>query len=138
MKTLVYLVMAFVTTLGMAQETEGVTITIELENVQSTEGQISAALYDENTFMKAAPLQTAGTQPDTTKTVLTFKNVAPGTYAIVTLHDFNSNGRMDFEANGMPKEPYGTSNNEMSMGPPVFADAAFEVANEDLTLQIRH
>jgi len=44
---------------------------------------------------------------------------------------------MDFEANGMPKESYGMSGNAMTMGPPTFNDAKFEVSNENLEFNIR-
>ena len=44
---------------------------------------------------------------------------------------------MDFEANGMPKELYGASNNNMSMGPPRWSDAKFEVGTQPITMEIR-
>ena len=55
----------------------------------------------------------------------------------MALHDENDNNAMDFEDNGMPKESYGMSNNPMSYGPPQFATAKFEVASEDLEMNIR-
>ena len=58
-------------------------------------------------------------------------------YAISVLHDLNGNQRMDYELNGMPKEPYGMSGNDMSMGPPVFDSVKFEVGDSDLHLRIR-
>ena len=44
---------------------------------------------------------------------------------------------MDFDANGMPIESYGMSNNKMLMGPPNFEDAKFTVENKSLDLTIR-
>ena len=67
----------------------------------------------------------------------TFENVAPGTYAISILHDENNNMRMDFQDNGMPKENFGMSGDEMLMGPPTFDGAKFEVASEDMEFKIR-
>ncbi|MDX1462028.1 MAG: DUF2141 domain-containing protein, partial [Marinirhabdus sp.] len=46
-------------------------------------------------------------------------------------------GRMDFEANGMPKENYGVSNNVMNFGPPQWSDAKFEVSTAPLNMEIR-
>ena len=43
------------------------------------------------------------------------------------------NNRMDYQENGMPKESYGMSGNDMSFGPPNFEAAKFEVGEEDLT-----
>jgi uncharacterized protein (DUF2141 family) len=137
MKTLITLFVLAVTTLTFAQDSEGVTVTVIIENLNSTEGNVSAALYDEATFMRAAPLQAAEGKPTEKSITLVMKNVKPGDYGIISLHDLNGNGRMDFEANGMPKEPYASSNNVVAMGPPNFSDSKFSVGTEDISLTIR-
>jgi uncharacterized protein (DUF2141 family) len=116
--------------------TEGTTITVTVP-VSSTDGTIIAALFDETTFMKAAPLQGTESKIEDGKATLTFTNIAPGTYGITLFHDKNGNKTMDFELNGMPKEMYGVSNNIMSYGPPHWGDAKFEVTSEPITLDIR-
>jgi uncharacterized protein (DUF2141 family) len=55
----------------------------------------------------------------------------------MVLHDANDNKRMDYQANGMPMENYGTSNNALAMGPPQFSDAKFDVTDKDVDLTIR-
>jgi uncharacterized protein (DUF2141 family) len=51
-----------------------------------------------------------------------------GRYAIKAFHDVNDNGEFDFNLFGIPKEPYGFSNNVMgTMGAPKFEQAAFDV-----------
>jgi|TARA_R110002094_G_scaffold202532_1_gene173687 uncharacterized protein (DUF2141 family) len=115
---------------------EGTTITVTVP-VSSADGTIIAALYDENTFMKAAPLQGVESKIENGVATLTFTNVASGSYGITLFHDKNGNKIMDFEANGMPKEMYGVSNNIMSYGPPQWNDAKFEVASEPISMEIR-
>ena len=51
--------------------------------------------------------------------------------------DENENGTMDFNTNGMPKESYGASNNDMSFGPPVWSDSKFIVGEENQSIAIR-
>ncbi len=116
--------------------TDGTTITVTVP-VQSNDGTIIAGLFNENTFMKAAPLQGAESKIEDGKATLTFTNVAPGTYGITLFHDKNGNKNMDFEPNGMPKEMFGVSNNIMSYGPPQWSDAKFEVTSEPITMEIR-
>ena len=116
---------------------EGVTVTVILDNVLNDQGEILAALHTATTFMKGPGIQNFREVAEKGGLSFTFDNVAPGTYAVSVLHDMNANGRMDFETNGMPKEPYGMSNNEMAMGPPTFGSASFEVGNEDVELNIR-
>ena len=129
--------------LGFSQQAEepiaaeGVSLTIVLENVLSDQGDILAGLHNAATFMRGAGLDTFKTTAQKGSMRFTFENVPPGTYAVSVMQDLNANGRMDFEASGMPKEPYGMSNNEMTMGPPTFASAAFEVGTEAMELHIR-
>ena len=44
---------------------------------------------------------------------------------------------MDFEANGMPIEDYGASNNVMNFGPPKFEDAKFSIIDKNVSLEIK-
>ena len=119
-----------------AQE-ETATITVIVENVLNDNGLIMASLHSDETFMKGAGIIDLADEAKKGEVTLTFENVKPGTYAIMVLHDENENSRMDFEANGMPKESYGMSGNAMVMGPPTFNDAKFDVTTEDLEFKIR-
>ena len=56
-----------------------------------------------------------------------FRNIPKGTYAIAIFHDANSNGILDTNFIGIPKEQTGTSNNVIShFGPPSFEKAKFK------------
>ncbi|WP_438422721.1 DUF2141 domain-containing protein [Aquimarina macrocephali] len=139
MKTLALLAALLVSNfLLQAQDnTEGVTITVTVPNITSSEGEVLFGLYDENTFMKAAPIKAEKSTIVDGIAKITFSNVPEGVFAISCFHDINGNNRMDFEPSGMPKEDYGTSNNNMSYGPPLWNDAKFEVNSENLELEIR-
>lgn len=112
-------------------------ITVTINNANSDDGIMIFGLHNETTFMKSEGVQTKIEKIKDGKVSVIFKNVAPGVYGIITLHDKNSNHKMDVAINGIPKEPYGVSGNEMSFGPPQFIDAKFTVDKEDLTLEIR-
>lgn len=135
MKTLTTVIALCMTSFLFSQE-NGVTITLIFNTLVNDQGKVSASLYDEATFMKAPPLMTAIGTPENKTLTLVLEKVMPGEYGIITLHDFNENGRMDFQSNGMPAEPYGISNVSLAMGPPSFTDAKFTVENEDITLHI--
>jgi len=138
MKPIIYLFFILTTLLGApTNHTEGVMVTVTLENVLNDQGEILAALHTEETFMKGAGVANFKTPAQKGAVSFTFEGVAPGTYAISVLHDLNSNQRMDFESNGMPGEPYGMSGNDMSMGPPTFDAVKFQVGTEDIHLRIR-
>ena len=115
--------------------TVGTTITITVP-VQSTEGTILVGLYTESNFMQNPTSGAVGEIKDG-KCIVNLNNIAPGEYGITLLHDKNNNKRMDFDANGMPSERFGVSNNNMSYGPPQWKNAKFEVANTPIEMEIR-
>ncbi len=123
--------------LASAQSAEGTTIEVTIENVLTDGGSIWAVLHNADTFMKEEGLAAKRLEGKKGKVAFSFENVEPGTYAIMVMHDLNDNDRMDFEDNGMPKESYGISGNEILNGPPTFEGAKFIVADEALQLKIR-
>ena len=57
-------------------------------------------------------------------------SVEPGEYAIAVFHDENGNGKMDKHLFGIPKEPYGFSNNfRPRFSAPSFSDCEFNVGD---------
>lgn len=137
MKNLVLALGIFLVAFSAKAQEKTVTIKVTIENVMNDNGTILTSLHTNETFMKGGGMIDLAEKAKKGSLSFTFENVKPGSYAIMVLHDENDNKRMDFEASGMPKENYGMSNNEMAMGPPTFADAKFEVAEEDLELTIR-
>ena len=120
-----------------AQASEGTTITVTINNITSDKGKVIMALHTEETFMKTKGVQSLDSEVQDGKVTLVFKNVTPGKYAILAIHDLNDNKKMDFEPSGMPIESYGMSGNEMLMGPPTFEDAVFEVTDKPIEMSIR-
>jgi uncharacterized protein (DUF2141 family) len=60
-----------------------------------------------------------------------FEDIPPGTYALVVIHDENSNGKLDTNWLGVPREDYGFSNDAKGLlGGPSFSAASFPVRRE--------
>lgn len=137
MKTIgLILGLVFSSLVATAQDNKGVTITVVIENVLSDEGIIMGALHTEQTFMKGPGVVNQQVDAAKGEVTLTFENVEKGSFALMLLHDANNNQRMDFEANGMPKENYATSGGT-AFGPPSFAASKFVVADQDQEFRIR-
>jgi uncharacterized protein (DUF2141 family) len=132
--TLLVATTLFISNIITAQE--NVTITATVVNVTSNEGKVGFALYNKENFM-GTPVLGDKVEVVDGKSIVVFKNVKPGVYAITCYHDKNSNDKMDFAANGMPLEDYGASNNNMSFGPPNFGQAKFTVSDKDVSLEIK-
>lgn len=120
-----------------AQNNESNNITITINNAKSDQGTILVSLHTSETFMKGEGVKSAMGKIKEGTSEIILEDIEPGEYAIMVLHDANDNKRMDFEANGMPKESYGMSNNVMSFGPPQYSDAKFKMGNENISMTIR-
>jgi len=112
------------------------TITAKVINATSDEGKVEFALYNKTNF-RMKPLQGAESKIVNGKSVVVFEDIEAGEYAIICYHDKNNNGKMDFEAYGMPMEDYGASNNVMNFGPPKFEDAQFTIIDKNVSLEIK-
>ena len=131
------LTLALISFTTQAQDAEGATVTVVIENVLSDGGTILGGLHTAETFMKGMGVANAMEPATAGEVTLKFENVQPGTYAIMVMHDANDNKQMDMEPNGMPKESYGTSGEMNMYGPPTFDGAKIEITGEDQEFRIR-
>jgi uncharacterized protein (DUF2141 family) len=71
-----------------------------------------------------------------------FENVAPGTYAVVVLHDENDNRQCDKNRLGIPIEGYGVSNNHTHpLSAPTWQESKFAVEARkphELSISLRY
>ena len=105
-------------------------LTVEISGIQGTGGQISIGLYTSEEGFPKTEKSYKGLNIRVTdeEVVAAFQDVPAGTYAIAVFHDTNSNGKLDKNFLGIPKEGYAFSNNVFgTFGPPDFEDASFEL-----------
>lgn len=108
-------------------------LTVRVSNISPAEGDLYIAIYDHRekymepdlaVFNKVVAVE-AGTQS------IIFTDVPEGEYAITVFHDQDGNGELNLGTFGIPKEPYGFSNNARGiMGPPNFEKTKFSFTDE--------
>jgi uncharacterized protein (DUF2141 family) len=97
--------------------------------LHSNDGEVDCALFDgaggfPDDSSKAG--KTTKSKIEKGQAVCMFADVAPGDYAVSVFHDENSNGKLDRNFMGMPKEGVGASNDAAGhFGPPKYDDARF-------------
>jgi uncharacterized protein (DUF2141 family) len=102
------------------------TVEVRVTNV-AAKGKVKVAVCDRERFLKQC-LYSASAPAQPGETIVSLKDVPPGTWAVLAYQDANDNGQLDRNFIGIPSEDYGFSRNPASrFGPPGFDDAAIEV-----------
>ena len=114
-------------------------LTLEVTNPKLMGGTLYTALYHsaDGWMSTARALRTQKTGVQADKTVVQYRDLPPGRYALSIYHDENDNGRLDTNVLGIPRERTGFSSNARGrMGPPSFDDAAVKL-EQDTTLTVK-
>jgi uncharacterized protein (DUF2141 family) len=114
---------------------------VEITYLRNTDGVVRACMTRDSERFPRCQDSAQGYRvvvPAGEETVLRFRNVTPGTYAIALLHDENDNGRADRALGMMPREGFGFSRDaRVRMGPPEFDEAAIVIGHSPSRQTIR-
>lgn len=123
-----------------AQDPQGNAIHVEVVGIRNNKGQVVCALYSS---ADGFPKENQKAIQRTTSPILDkrasceFAEIKPGRYAVSVFHDENSNGKLDTNFLGIPREGVGASNDARGhMGPPKFDAAALQFSGGRLNLKI--
>jgi uncharacterized protein (DUF2141 family) len=128
-RIIVHTILLLLTTLSFAQIAPTSKLEIRITGMRSTNGKISVNLFNKEDGFPDDPetsyaWKTVNIDPDTV--VIVFEDLPYGEYAVSVLHDENSNGIMEKNFLGIPKEGFAFSNNYApKIMSPSFSDAMF-------------
>lgn len=126
--------------LAQPQESQENVIHVDVIGLHSDRGQVRCALYSSAAdFPKKAnkALARATSEISGGRATCEFPGVPFGVYAVSVFHDENSNGKLDTNFVGIPREGVGASNNPKGhFGPPKFSAAAFPHSGGRTNLKI--
>ena len=110
-------------------------VTVTLTDVQDRGGVIVASFDTRENFMTGRDHRARIGNDGAGNVVITFRDVAPGDYALAVMHDANSDGQFTMSPMGMPEEGWAFSNGDQPMmGPPSFEVHRITVPAEGLSL----
>jgi uncharacterized protein (DUF2141 family) len=127
---------------AQAQSSQGNLIRVEVTRLHNDKGKVVCALFSSPVdFPKRIDKAVAHASSDIAqgRAFCEFPGIASGTYAVSVFHDENSNGKMDTNLMGIPREGVGASNGAKGhFGPPKFEAAAFRFSGgrQDLKITI--
>lgn len=111
------------------------TVTVIVENVESSAGNVNVALcntalsHEGCPYVHEVPAQQGFVETE-------FEDIPPGSYAIVGYHDVNGNDQFD-KMLGIPREPYALSGSASEMLVPTFTDAELPIKSGENAVIIR-
>jgi uncharacterized protein (DUF2141 family) len=113
-------------------------LVVTLNNVSEAGGNLRASLYREpETFRKEdRAVKVVSVPAHKGSAQLVFEGLPAGRYAVMAYHDENSDEKLNLRFGMFPAEGYGLSNNPKVIGPPKFADSAFDVSGAETAVSI--
>lgn len=109
------------------------TLTVTVTGIEKVKGELVVAVYDsEENFMDGHKLHTYRYIEVKKPGQLSFDMELPeGAYAISVYHDRNGNKKLNRYLIGVPREPYGFSNNiRPLLRAPDFSETVFEICDD--------
>ena len=112
-----------------AAQADEARLVVTIKEIRDATGSLRISLYgDADSFRKEdRALKVVSLPAAKGETRVTFDGIAPGRYALMAYHDENADGKLNLRLGMFPTEGYALSNNPRVMGPPKFADSAFDV-----------
>ena len=104
------------------------TLVVDIDGFPDSDGYAMVAVYaSESAYKEGAPrIAEARIKIADQQARAVLEKIPYGTYAVAMYHDRNTNGKLDKNAMGIPKESYGFSNNARGiLGPPSYKKAKF-------------
>lgn len=136
--TLIYISLGLIMMMPQTVHAQSASISVVVNNITEVKGKIEICLFNSAETFMGKCLQRKYIAVTRNSMEITFDDILPGTYAVTIYQDINENEELDTNFIGMPKEPYGFSNNpSTTFGPPSFKKASFKVfKNKEITISL--
>lgn len=116
-----------------ATSASAATLKVVIDGAVPGKGTLRVTLFASEEGWLKTGVRSLEIKADSAKVSALVENLEDGEYAISVIDDLNDNGRIDKNAMGIPKEPYGFSNNAKGLfGPAKWANAKFTVEGDGI------
>ncbi|MFM8912653.1 MAG: DUF2141 domain-containing protein [Flammeovirgaceae bacterium] len=134
MKIFLLLFLMLVAATGAAQQ-----LRVRVENIKDDKGQIGVAIYNSDKDFLKKEMTGKFVPAKKGEVEVVFENLPSGDYALSVMHDSNTNGKIDTNLVGIPKEGFGFSNNVIgTFGPPSFEKAKIKAGVGLVVIKLRY
>jgi len=139
MKKIIFVIIIILTSILKTNAQEKTfNLIVNITGLNSDKGTLLVGIYNNKENFLNKQFRGEMSKIKNRKSVVIFKNLPKGEYAVSFVHDENDNKKMDTNFLGIPKEDYGCSNNATGfMGPPKYKDAKFMLEeNKSIHIEI--
>ncbi len=134
-----YLLLLFISLFSFPHTAEKFDLKVTVTNVKSLKGNVEIGIFNnsKNFLIEGKAYRTASKVVTGDKVVFIFKDLVKDDYAVSLFHDVNADKKCNLNFLGIPKEPYGFSQNfKPKLSKPSFNDCKVEV-NGDKSITIK-
>ena len=133
---MIYSIFVLVSLLFRQSDTNA--LQVHIHGISSNEGNIMIAVFDEEEHFLTENTHHGGVfQVNGHATQICSLTLKPGRYAVSVFHDLNGDGTLNTNFFGIPKEPYGFSNDARGrFGPPDYEAVVFEFTDDRQQINI--
>ena len=127
MKTRIFTTLALILAISSVSFAQN-KVTVVVPNVKQIKGSLMVCLVAKKANYLKDCFKDESIKVEAKETTAVFVDVPKGDYAVTIFHDKNNDGKLNTNFIGIPKEPYGFSNNPLAMfGPPSYEKCLFQV-----------
>jgi len=133
-----YLLICILTILSTTSSTAQSDVTVVVENIKTIKGKVMVCLVDQKEHFLEDCQNGQMVKVDGATAQVVFSGISAGQYAISTFHDKNNDDELNTNFVGIPKEPFGFSNNPtIIFGPPSYEKCLVDVSgNKTITITL--
>ena len=122
----------------VAEEDRTGSLLIRIVGLASDEGKVRVAVFNSEALWLQKPVYARILDIEGGVSAWNIEDIPVGNYGIAVFHDLNENAVNDANFLGIPKEPYGFSNNVRArFGPPKWKKAMFTVSDSASDIEIK-
>ena len=120
-----------ISNVGLAQNS---TLKVSIKGFEHNKGKLYLEVLDTNKKSVKQLVQAIADK----KAMVEINDLPSGKYSVRVFHDENDNKKLDTGMFGMPKEPWGMSNNVKAvMGPPDFKESLIDLkGNKEISITV--
>lgn len=132
------IVLSMLMSCGICLAANAATLEVEVTGIIEAKGSILVGVFNSKGEWLKKAITGSKEAAKIGKLVLTIENLPEGEYALSVIHDLNENGKLDSNLIGIPKEPYGFSNDAAgNFGPPSYEKALVKLNSEKLRITVK-